>query len=178
VTLLSRHTPRLHAFDASPCWVGPACRKQLARERSYAARRRMITEARNRGSMPGAVHERVQQAHTEGRLQALTGQVEVAVRAEEGGLRLYTGDGAEHRPDVVLLCTGFAGGLPGKGWLPGVVEGLGLPTAPDGFPVTNYALEWGAGLHVSGPLAELELGPAAPNIIGARLAAQRIAAAV
>jgi hypothetical protein len=35
-------------------------------------------------------------------------------------------------------------------------------------------LEWAPGLYVTGQLAELELGPTARNIGGARLAAERL----
>jgi hypothetical protein len=38
-------------------------------------------------------------------------------------------------------------------------------------------LQWGPGLFVMGPLAELELGPTARNITGARAGAARIARA-
>ena len=43
-----------------------------------------------------------------------------------------------------------------------------------GYPVPRPSLEWDEGLYVTGALAELELGPAAPNIVGAHNAAKRI----
>jgi hypothetical protein len=49
-----------------------------------------------------------------------------------------------------------------------------LPFAPCGYPVVNRYLAWGRGLFVTGALAELELGPVARNISGARRAGERL----
>lgn len=43
-----------------------------------------------------------------------------------------------------------------------------------GYPIVDPQLRWCEGLHVTGPLAELELGTMAPNIRGARMAAERL----
>jgi len=44
-----------------------------------------------------------------------------------------------------------------------------------GYPIVDRDLRWGhPRIFVSGALAELELGPSARNIAGARLAAERI----
>jgi len=45
-----------------------------------------------------------------------------------------------------------------------------------GFPIVDKNLSWGDSgrIYVSGALAELEIGPSARNIAGARLAAERI----
>jgi len=68
---------------------------------------------------------------------------------------------------VVLLATGFARRAPGGGLLARAVAELGLPLAPCGRPVISPSLEWAPGLHVTGGLAELEIGASAPNIAGA-----------
>jgi hypothetical protein len=49
-----------------------------------------------------------------------------------------------------------------------------LECAGCGFPVVDDLLQWRPGLHVTGPLAELEVGPASRNIVGARLAGERL----
>ncbi|XYI00028.1 hypothetical protein ACMHYB_09830 [Sorangium sp. So ce1128] len=56
------------------------------------------------------------------------------------------------------------------------LDRLGLRCAACGYPIVSARLEWGPGLFVSGPLAELELGPTARNIAGARAAAERLLA--
>jgi hypothetical protein len=78
--------------------------------------------------------------------------------------------------DLVVLATGFESARPGGVWLDEVIAALNLPTAECGYPIVDRTLCWGPGLYVTGPLAELEIGPVARNIIGARLAAERIGA--
>lgn len=57
---------------------------------------------------------------------------------------------------------------------------LSLPCAACGYPLVDRALRWHGSadgpspLFVTGPLAELEVGPVSRNIQGARLAARRI----
>ena len=54
----------------------------------------------------------------------------------------------------------------------------GLPTADCGYPFVDLALQWAKGLYVMGPLAELEIGPAAANLGGGRIAVKRICASL
>ncbi len=53
-----------------------------------------------------------------------------------------------------------------------------LPCAQCGYPLVDMELRWHPRVHVSGPLAELELGPVSRNIAGARRAGDRIVASV
>jgi len=55
-----------------------------------------------------------------------------------------------------------------------LVHSARLPCASCGYPIVDQALRWHPRVHVSGPLAELELGPSARNIAGARRAGDRI----
>lgn len=55
-----------------------------------------------------------------------------------------------------------------------LIENYNLRCADCGYPTVQSTLEWGHGIFVAGPLAELELGPASPNIIGARHGGKRI----
>ena len=43
-----------------------------------------------------------------------------------------------------------------------------LACARCGYPIVDRSLAWHPSIHVTGPLAELELGPTARNIHGAR----------
>ena len=54
------------------------------------------------------------------------------------------------------------------------IETLELPCAECGYPIVSKTLQWGPDLYVTGALAELEMGPIARNISGARQAAERI----
>ena len=58
-----------------------------------------------------------------------------------------------------------------------LITSASLPCASCGYPIVDESLRWHPGVYVSGPLAELELGPVSRNIAGARRAGDRIAAA-
>ncbi len=77
--------------------------------------------------------------------------------------------------DLVVLATGFDRSRPGGEWLDRAIGQFALPCHECGYPIVDANLRWHPGLHVTGPLAELELGPVARNIIGARHAASRLA---
>jgi hypothetical protein len=76
-----------------------------------------------------------------------------------------------------VLATGFRPDRPGGPWLSRAIAELGLPCGACGYPIVDRTLCWHPGIYVTGALAELEIGPAARNLIGARLAAERIASA-
>jgi cation diffusion facilitator CzcD-associated flavoprotein CzcO len=90
-------------------------------------------------------------------------------------IHLHLADNSTLEADLVILATGFEAARPGGAWLDRAIAGYGLPVAPCGYPVVDKSLRWQRGLYVTGPLAELEIGPVARNIIGARLASERIA---
>lgn len=98
-----------------------------------------------------------------------------AQRAPDGGgvALALSGPVTELAVDRIVLATGFGPGRPAP-WLDAVAEAEGLPLAPCGFPVVDASLAWAPGLHLAGALGELELGPFARNLAGARLAAARI----
>jgi hypothetical protein len=192
VTLLMRHPPRLHQFDADPGWVGMTLDTFYA-DADYSRRRAVIQQARHRGSMPADVARELQTAVEHGLLRVVEGEVKHLIRLPQGGNSgLHPSAATGNREpstgnpfrldaeswmleaDTVILATGLDPRRPGGAWLDAVIDELGLPLAPDGYPVVDECLCWAEGLHVSGPLAELEIGPVARNIIGARLAADRI----
>jgi len=78
--------------------------------------------------------------------------------------------------DEILLATGFGKKLPGGQLIQrDLIEKAGLEVSDFcGFPIVNENLQWHPRIYAAGALAELELGPSARNIAGARLAAERI----
>jgi cation diffusion facilitator CzcD-associated flavoprotein CzcO len=174
VTLVARHAPRVFRFDSDPEWLGPLAMRSFHRERCVATRRRMIQEARRRGSMPPEVHAEVRRLVHEGRLTWRTAEVAGVVPLEGTAHRLELSDGSSLAGRVVLA-TGFSRARPGGALVDDAVVELELPTAPCGFPLLGPGLEWAPGLHVSGGLAELDLGPRARNNNGARTSAVRLA---
>jgi glycine/D-amino acid oxidase-like deaminating enzyme len=164
VALVSRHRPRRANFDSHPCYLGTRCLAGFARS-GIAQRRRIIASARNPGTVPREVHAGVA-AHAAVRLW----QGEVSNCTDDG---VQFSDGRRLRADRIILATGFAG-RPGGELVRRAIADLDLPVGADGWPVLSADLQWRPGLCACGRLAELELGPAAGNIAGARMAGRRL----
>lgn len=177
VTLLARHEPRVHRFDSDPEWLGPRGLAGFWRERDLAARRALIGRVRHRGSMSPEVFAELQGGLRKGKLRWVEAEA-TGMEEHEGKVRLRL-DRAPWALEAghVVLATGFSAGRPGGKLVEGAVEELGLPCAPCGFPRLPPSLAWAPGLFVTGALAELELGPSARNIAGARSAGERLLAA-
>ncbi|MEM9729889.1 MAG: FAD/NAD(P)-binding protein [Myxococcota bacterium] len=173
VHLISRHPVREHQFDSDPGWLGPKFMDRFAREPSFAKRRTTITEARHRGSVPPDVRHSLRCAVEAGRIAWHEADVRDLVH-EQGLRRLVLSTGREVEVAHVLLATGFASGRPGGTLVDDLIESAALPCAQCGYPIVDKALRWHPRVFVSGALAELELGPSARNIAGARRAGDRI----
>ncbi|MEM8934297.1 MAG: hypothetical protein AAGE94_24100, partial [Acidobacteriota bacterium] len=176
VDLVCRHPFRVHAFDSDPGWLGPRRMPIFRREKSPDGRRRLIQAARHRGSVTPEVHRALRRAMTSGELRFHEADVDSVEVGRDGiRLRLDSRDGVT-RLDVsdVLLATGFDGRRPGGALVDRLASDADLPCAACGYPVVDHALRWHPRVHVTGPLAELELGPVARNIAGARRAADRL----
>lgn len=177
VTLLQRHAPRKHIFDSDPCWMGPKCLERFGQIAHYHKRRAIIRESRHRGSVPDYVAAGLRKAIKAGALRHCIDTVEDAAFGDDGiHIRLSQGDNLS--ADRVVLATGFETRRPGGAWLDQAITAHDLPCAPCGYPIVERSLCWRDGLYVTGPLAELELGPPARNIVGARHAGARLTAAL
>lgn len=175
VTLVMRHPLRVHQFDSDPGWLGPKYLRSYQREPDYGQRRAHIQSARHRGSVPPDVEQALGAAIASGILSMRTTEVGSASINAAGCITLRWMDGSGTLDaHLVVLATGFAAMRPGGAWLDAAIIDLGLPCAACGYPLVDETLGWYPGLYVSGALAELELGPAARNIAGARMAAERI----
>lgn len=172
VHLISRHPLRIHGFDSDPCWQGPLCMAGFVREPDADARRRMIRAARHRGSIPPDVHAGLRVALAGASVDWFEGEVESAEHAGDRIALSFPDRTLE--VDRVLLATGFPTERPGGAWLDAVVDELGLRSASCGYPIVDGGLRWHPGLFVTGALAELELGPVARNLSGARRAGDRL----
>jgi len=173
VALIRRHGERVHDFDADTGWMNAINLTGFAQIDDWAERRRVIKQARYRGSIPPEVADGLRAAVQVGALEIISGAVESAESYDEH-IALMLNDGEWRTFDRLVLATGFEQTRPGGKFLDDAITAHGLPLAPDGYPIISPSLEWADGLHVSGPLAELEVGPASRNIIGARMAGNRI----
>jgi len=176
VQVVSRHGMREHQFDSDPGWLGPRNMKGFLRETNVDKRRSMIRDARHKGSVPPDVRRALNHAIEKDQVQWIEGQVE-DLHSHESGFTMKLASGDVLEGQRVLLATGFASQRPGGRLVDHLVESAALPCASCGYPIVDKTLRWHPRVYVSGPLAELELGPSSRNIAGARRAADRLVAA-
>ncbi|MBH0229088.1 FAD/NAD(P)-binding protein [Halobacillus yeomjeoni] len=175
VTVVKRHPFRVHDFDSDPGWLGPKYLNGYRKVNCYIERRRIIQEARHKGSITRELRVKLQRQVKAGKLKICTGDI-LRAETDDNRIQLSMSNQTVVIGDSLVLATGAHSGLPGKEWLKPAIDTLDLPCAPCGFPIVQPNLEWSQGLFVAGALAELEIGPVSRNIAGARKAAERITA--
>ncbi|NVB37018.1 FAD/NAD(P)-binding protein [Pseudenhygromyxa sp. WMMC2535] len=176
VHLVSRHALREHQFDSDPGWLGPRFMRGFSQEPDLDRRRAMIRGARHRGSVPPDVHRALVHAIDSGQVSWHQTRVEALTAGREAPLRLELATSDPLEVQRVLLATGFAPQRPGGAMIDALVASASLPCASCGYPIVDEALRWHPRVYVTGPLAELELGPVSRNIAGARRAGDRLLA--
>jgi thioredoxin reductase len=173
VTLVRRHDERVFDFDSDVGWMNAINLKGFALIGDPDERRNVIRQARHRGSMPRDVASALTAAVQTGTIRLIESGVET-LSEESGALCLALSSGETLSADQIILATGYKQTRPGGALIDNLIGAYDLPIATCGYPIVSQTLEWTSGLHVNGPLAELEIGPAARNIIGARMAGQRL----
>ena len=174
VHLISRHEFREHQFDSSPGWLGPKLMSGFEKVHDFNRRREIIQKARHRGSLPPDLKRSLKRAIRKNDISHHLSEVE-SVNESAGEVELMLSKGESLRVDRVLLATGYSSARPGGRLVDELVRRAELPCADCAFPLVNSNLQWKhPSLFVTGALAELELGPAARNIAGARRAGDRI----
>lgn len=175
VTVVARHPPREEAFDSDPGWLGLKYMSIFAATPGYGERRALIQAARHRGSMPSDVRLALLTAIESGSVRWRIGSLQGGSVLEDGSMLLALDDEAETTwVGTLFLATGFSSRRPGGSLVDTLIEEHDLPVGACGFPVVDAELRWHPRLFVTGPLAELELGPTARNLTGGRRAADRI----
>ncbi|SER69345.1 FAD/NAD(P)-binding protein [Salisediminibacterium halotolerans] len=172
-TLVTRHPFRVHKFDSDPGWLGPKYLTRFAAIKNYQKRREQIQQERNRGSVTNELLVKVRKAVREEKLQHIQDDV---VSAEHIRNQFYLQMNSKQTVTgkTLLLATGYQALRPKPAWLNKLFQDERLTCAACGNPILTPSLEWDHQLYVTGPLAELEIGPVARNIAGARKAAERI----
>jgi len=173
VTLVTRQPLQQKDFDSSPCWLGPACLKSFG-QADHSRRRWMIGEARQPGTLAHDIHTGLKRAMKSDQLVHQQDDVVSAELTNDQRIALTCADGSVMVVDHLILATGLKSIKPTQSWLSDVITRYDLPVADCGYPILSQTLRWSDGLYVTGPLAELEIGPASANIIGARLSAKRL----
>ncbi|MFE4814091.1 FAD/NAD(P)-binding protein [Peribacillus simplex] len=174
VTLIKRHPFRIHTFDSDPAWLGPKNQTGYRKITDYRMRREQIKNARHRGSLPQDLYATLKNRIRKGTIHVADHEV-MAIKAEDKRVHLF--DDKNNKIGtfgMVILATGFESSLPGKSLIQPIIEKYHLRCAECGYPIVSKNLQWGENLYVTGALAELEMGPIARNISGARQAASLI----
>ena len=171
VRLISRHRLRKSQYDFDPCWIGPKCLKEFHGS-DYGKRRDSVDRARIGGSATSEVLEEFRKAVSTGRLEFKQGCIRGASK-DGRRIRLKT-DTHTERADAVVLATGFLPERPGGTFIDQVIKSFGLKCGSCGYPIVGHDLRWSDNIFVTGPLAELQLGPCARNIVGARNAGRHL----
>ncbi|QOR67661.1 SidA/IucD/PvdA family monooxygenase [Cytobacillus suaedae] len=172
VTLVKRHPFRVHDFDSDSGWLGPKKLQLYYKFKTYEERRQSINKARNKGSIPKEILLKLKKLERDNKLLIQDGEIQ-STRINEEKITLVL-DNQTISAQTIVCSTGFVSSLPSQQWLKELIEEHQLKCATCGYPIINHSLEWCSHLYVSGPLAELEIGPVARNISGARMAADRI----
>ncbi|TFE02163.1 SidA/IucD/PvdA family monooxygenase [Jeotgalibacillus salarius] len=175
VTQLSRHPYRIHDFDSDPGWLGPKYMNGFSKL-SLNEKRNTISKARNKGSIPRDLNNKLHHLKEKGRYSFAIGEVET-VQYKADAFHIKLGTGQKMTAKTIYFATGFSPEVMNTDFLSDLIKKENLQCAHCGFPIVNQHLEWCDHLFVSGPLAELELGPSSRNIIGAMKAAERITSA-
>lgn len=175
VRMITRGSPVVEQFDSRPCFIGPRCLESFLATKSSDDRRRFIEEARRPGTMPWDVGRALSEESRVATIEDEVSDVEISGDT----IRLHRADrehghGETVETDLVILATGFEKAVPLEPIIKELSHRHELPRGPVGYPVPDRFLRWHPRVFVTGTLGELELGPAAPNIIGAHLAGRRL----
>jgi len=207
VHIVSRHSLREQQFDTHQDWMmtqelaqrstesgGSGLTKKLKEFQTIQApqdRREVIKKERVPGTVPAYMSRGrggLEEAVACGKIHWHVAGVVSANETTNGKYQLRLDNGQDIAADEIILATGLGKRPPGFSIVNPLADETGLPLSPCGYPLVTPSLEWkllesesssgtSSKIFVAGGLAELELGPSARNVAGARMAAERIAAA-
>jgi len=198
IHLISRHPVKEQQFDTHQDWMmdqaaskrsekgggsgTPRKQKMFQKCDCWKERRRIISQERVPGTVTPALNRGENGLkYAIEKEDVMWHQAEIVkkeyVRNDEGKicqLELKLSCGETIIVEEVLLATGFGKKVPGGALIDNLVQNGLRVSEFCGYPIVNEDLMWDKRIYVAGALAELELGPSARNIAGARLAAERI----
>ncbi|QPC45690.1 NAD(P)-binding domain-containing protein [Mangrovibacillus cuniculi] len=176
VTLLIKNPLKIHEFDSDPGWLGPKNMTKYRKIDDYKQRRTLIKQARHKGSLPPNIYQKLMKYVQQGKVTIVEDTIQSAIIKQQQ-VQLQS-ESNSFQFNQVILATGFTSNIQEINWLQRIIKSEQLTCAHCGFPIVTRDLQWTKGLYVTGALAELEIGPTARNISGARTAAERIVKSV
>ncbi|WP_158551608.1 FAD/NAD(P)-binding protein [Rhodohalobacter sp. SW132] len=174
VTLLSPHSLRQNNYDSDPGWMGPKYLNRFREISCLRKRRRIINEARNSGSITHDLKWELIKSQNKNECSLIIDTVRSCSVLTNDLLLLNLKSGETLAANHIVLATGYENERPGGRLIDRLISKYDLKCSECGFPITDTSLQWYENLYVSGGLAELEVGPASRNIVGARMAARKI----
>ncbi len=175
VVVVHRSPLRVRDLDAQPSWMHRDLALLLAEPRPRA-RHAMIRGARTRGTIPPRELRELHEAQSRGDLVMHQAALR-SVRRVSGGVEVETAVGV-HRGRSLWLATGHRFPIGSAGVAGRCLQRAGTPTTR-GLPHLTPDLRIpGTPIHLMGALTGLQTGPLARSLVGARIASERIAAAV
>lgn len=177
-------------FDVDLSWMGKYKNSQQAEfwiADSDEERLRLLSEARAGGSITPIYHKKLKKHVSSGRLDLKTHTcisearfIEQGVPGGGGRWKITTNPPSElPMMDYIYWATGIEADFRSLPYLQTMMEEYPINDC-GGLPCLNDDLMWrdDVPLFVAGRLASLKIGPASPNIGGAKLAAERIGLAL
>lgn len=178
VVLVSPHSLRINNYDSDPGWMGPKYLQKFRAEPNYKTRRRWITQARNRGSVTAELYREFSLLRKKKQCRFLAGRIVSADAISSDMMLLQLSNGETTAANSIVLATGFEAGVPGGTMILDLSQHPGFRCSECGYPLPDRCLRWWNGIYLSGTLGELETGPSAPNLVGARMAADKILSSI
>jgi len=189
---LMRGPCKIKAFDVDLSWMGKYKNSKQAEfwtADSDAERYQMLMDARGGGSITARYHGKLKRHVASGRLDLRTYTQVVEANFIEGAVPGFGGGAWEVKTepaiadlplmDYIYFATGIQSNFETLPYLQSMLKSYPIH-GHGGFPCVNDSLMWkdGVPLYLAGRLSGLQIGPAAPNIGGAKLSAERIALAM
>ncbi|CAJ2513976.1 Uu.00g020950.m01.CDS01 [Anthostomella pinea] len=183
VWLIMRSNLKIKHFDIGLEWVGKFRNHQHSRfwlEEKEEERWKMYDTARKGGSITPAYNKVLERHVVSGRLSMLQ---KTTIKSKQWDPTSKTwsvslcGDEQELPPiDHIYFATGVHNDFECLPFLQSMISDFPIK-ACGGFPCITQNMAWreDVPLFVAGRFAALQLGPGAPNLIGARIGAERIA---
>jgi cation diffusion facilitator CzcD-associated flavoprotein CzcO len=176
VLLMARRNFQQKLFDAEPGWLGPKYLKGFWAQSDWQNRWEMIQQARNGGSLTPAMMTQLRRAQRDG--ITLQEQCQIVAAVWQGNYWQIHCDDGTRQCDRIWLATGTKLDVTANPMLAEILDAYSTPIV-NGLPVVNSHLGWqGCELFIMGGLAALQVGPVARNLIGARMASERIVPAL